>query len=297
MNRERSDQTSISLAGVRPGSAELLARQDLYLCNIKNRRFLEGNTRKLAGGKPEVAYILFSAALSLFVIIPLLFGSDGLVVLLLQISHRSTEGTVIDTRTAEERGEHGGTTRTYYVRYSFAANGQAYSAESEVEEAVYERYEPGSHVTIAYFPGYPHISHISPFSWTVSVFFTVLALVISGFAVPLYLYKGYCRRRLSKNGQLLLGELTHWYVEEKSNRSRSFTRKVIDLFDERRNSIFSRSGEVTRKVIVKYTFKNPDGRAVYGEKHFGSGKEPAFIGERGDPVAVLYLNDNRFDVL
>jgi hypothetical protein len=255
---------------VRPGSAELLALDGLFLCDSENYDFLKGKTQKPAGGGNAVLGLLLIPLL-LLVVIPLLWGSDGLASLLLQISHHSTEGTVTDTRSAKRARERGAPETVYFISYSFVANGLVYFGENEVDQAVYDRYSLGSHIKVAYFPGHPNISHITKYSLTESLLLTVLGLL----AIPVLTYAAYFSHKLNKDGQLLPGKVTEWVVKKPS------------MFKP----------NAPTKVTMKYPFQNPDGRVVTGNKTIDLEAEIPITAKYGDPVAILYLNDRHYVVL
>ena len=201
-NKERSFAHDVS----RPGSTQLLALDGLFLCDSRNYDFLKGKTQKPAGGGKAVLGLLLIPLL-LLVVFPLLWGSDGLMSLLLQVSHHTTEGTVTDTRSAKHARGKGEWKTIYYISYSFVDHGLVYFGESEVDQDVYDRYSRGSHIKVAYFPGHPNISHVTKYSLTESLLLTLLGLL----AIPILSYQAYfsCKapevRLIRKCGARLAG--------------------------------------------------------------------------------------------
>jgi hypothetical protein len=273
-----NEKNSTSLGVTYPGRTELLAASNLFLFNEKNRAFIEDQTRRIRGptweGNRLHGFLLL--LVFVFVGIPLLSGSDGLVFLLLKVSNKTTEGTVIDGRTGTRIGERGHHTTTYFLSYSFIVGGKEYSNEDEVDEDVYDRLKPGSQVKVAYFPGDPDISNISTFSLTDSLCLTVLMLVVIGWTILFVMFQAYRHHRLSKYGQLLRGDVLAWEVAEKKAFGRS---------------------ETVWKVSVKYRFTTPAGQTVSAIKRFSLNKPSWLMGERGSPVAVIYVNEKLYDLL
>jgi hypothetical protein len=273
-----SKETSTARGGARPGSAELLAQRNLFLFNEKNRAFLEGQTWRIKGPAYEGNILYGVVALLCFALVgvPLFVGFDGLSYFLLQISHRTTEALVTDARTGTRVSERGHRTETYYLTYRFTVRGEEYSNEDEVDESVHDRFKPGSRVKVIYFPGDPRISNIATLSLTDSVFLTGIFLVGIAAGILTGLYRLYRRYRLSKYGQLLCGKVTAWDVAEKK------------AFASRR---------ITWKNSVTYQFTTPAGQVVDATKRFSLSKSSWPTGQRGDPLAVIFVNEKLYDVL
>jgi hypothetical protein len=184
------------------------------------------------------------------------------------------EGRVLDKRISTSDDSD-----TYYLRYGYPYQGQAYEHEQIVSEGLYNSYRVGATIPVRLDPQNPGLSRIDGTQNYDDAIFAWWCGTLVSVGVPLLFFASAQaarrRRRLARNYQVVMGKVF----------------KVQGAIDEE---------DKVYKITLTYRFISPQSGKVCQKTLRDiarSDLDPDRLPTVGTPVKVAYLDDKTFEVL
>jgi hypothetical protein len=261
-----------------PPNPELAKLSNLVLFDWKNRAFVNGS-RSYTKGKRGIYFLSVGFIVMSFVVLYIASNEISQWNTFIQQEQAATPGTVVAKEITTSCDGDGGCSDSYKIIYNFSLPVQqevTYAGYSEVDRSAYERLHEGDSVEITYLPINPNISWMTGYDrhrdptipYTLLVLLVVgMTMVVMSSAVRLTLRT----RRLMREGRVLQGEVTGMDVREGTD-----------------------SDGATYVVTTVYgSFRTPDGRQILTRRVVSGARDWLLDA----PLAVLYVNDNLYDLL
>ncbi len=244
---------------------------------------LHTTNRKVLTGKKQATFTFSGSGSGCIMLFMVPFILAGLVVGYFAVKDwqeyqlLQREGITVSGNYVSRRYDNDDDGTTYYVAYQFYTGDRTYQNEHSVNQALYNRVEPGAPVQVIYALSNPTVSRIDGTQGISTAIgltvFTVFWNLIS-WGVFLGMFISNSRdKRLSREGQWVRGELL--------------------AASGRRDS----DGDFQLKV--EYSFVAPDmGQVIFKtESAQRNDLKNGDLPEKGTPIGVLYRNPNHFRML
>lgn len=241
--------------------------ENLFILKADNRPFLNGQQKRPKGAWSMARWFAIFLCLFLigaFVVAWLVF-EEGL----LGRSDLERDGVEVEALVTQKQP----TGDSFVLRYAFTIEGERFESSSSVNRSYFERTQNGDRIPIRYLPSNPSQNELVE-GGTATDFNPFILSLLCGIPLVVLVVAEYNRSRLYRQGQVIVGEIL------RADRS---VDTEIDEYNLRLAYQFQAPG-----------LKNPI-RGRTSISRYDTDFE--LIPPPNTPIAVLYLNPNRYEIL
>jgi hypothetical protein len=262
-----------------PPNPELAALPDLFLLDIQNRNLVDGKAPRAGYNGTLLFVAILLPVLSLLAV--LWNGGPWLTYLQLKLSGQPVTALVTEQMTEQQCvltscADH------YFLSYRFLAVGDTYTGRTEVDVMTFFSVFRGLPIGVIYLPDNPAVSRVQGSEIEPTLIprgiLTVGLLIGAVAALAAGILHVRTARSPRSRGRLLQGEVLDWQTQDMNSGTK-------DRYFQ---------------VALRYAFRNPQGQRVehtHTMKMAPGKYQSSYFPKAGAPLAVLYVDDNGYEVL